>query len=80
MNCYAIGISIRTFVNYRLYVSSLFFITQSNIANYEDDTTVYECEENVIEVQIKTETESLKVFEEFPNNQLQSNSTKSHVA
>lgn len=63
MNCYAIGISIRTFVNYRLYVSSLFFITQSNIANYEDDTIVYECEENVIEVQIKTETESLKVFE-----------------
>ena len=63
MNCYAIGISIRTFVIYRLYVSSLFFITQSNTANYEDDTTVYECEENVTEVQIKTETESLKVFE-----------------
>ena len=60
-------------------MSSYSFITQSNIANYEDDTTPYECEENFIEVQTKTETESLKVFEWFPNNQLKPNSTKSHV-
>ena len=43
----------------------LLFITESNIANYADGTTLYECETNLIEVQTKIENESFKVFEWF---------------
>ena len=43
-------------------------IAESNIANYADDTTLHECEANLIEAQTKIETEALKVLEWFRNN------------
>ena len=65
---------------FNIYICNLFLcITDSNIANYADDTTLYECEENLIEARTKIETESLKVFAWFRNNHLNANSTKSHV-
>ena len=54
-------------------------MTESNIANYADDTTLCECEANLIETQTKIETESLKIFEWFQNNHMKANSTRSHV-
>ena len=57
----------------------ILFITESNIANYEDDTTLYEWEANLIETRTNTETEYLKVFELFQNNYLKASSTKSRV-
>ena len=41
------------------------FITESNIANHTDDTTLYEYETNLTEVETKIENESLKVFKWF---------------
>ena len=50
------------------------FITELNIAYYADDTTLYECKANLIEVQtkkkIKIKTEILKVYEWFRNSYL----------
>ena len=40
-------------------------ITESNIANYADDTTVYKCETNLIQVDAKIENQFLKVFKCF---------------
>ena len=56
------------------------FITESNITNHTDDTTLYEYETNLTEVETKIENESLKVFKWFWNILKQkSNGTKSHV-
>ena len=40
----------------------LFYIAESNMADYANDSTLYKCETNLIEVRAKIETESLKVF------------------
>ena len=39
-----------------------FYIAESNMADYANDSTLYKCETNLIEVRAKIETESLKVF------------------
>ena len=65
---------------FNIYMCDLFlFITESSIANYANDTTLYEWETNLLEAQTKIETESLKVCEWFRNKYLKANSTKSHV-
>ena len=54
---------------FNIYICDLFLsIAESNIANYADDTTLHECEANLIEAQTKIETEALKVLEWFRNN------------
>ena len=54
-------------VFYLTSICATFFllITESNIANYADDTTLYKCEMNLIQVDTKIENESLKVFKCF---------------
>ena len=37
-----------------------FCITESNIANYTDDTTLYKCETNLIKVATNMETERFR--------------------
>ena len=44
------------------------FITEPNIANFEDETILHGDETNVIEEQIKMGTEPLKTFLWFWNN------------
>ena len=55
------------------------FISESNIANYADDTTLYACEKKLYDVQRKLESESLILFEWIHDNYLKANSGKSHV-
>ena len=55
------------------------FMSQSNVANYADDTILYACEKKLHDVQRKSESESLILFEWFHDNYLKANSGKSHV-
>ena len=55
------------------------FMSESNIANYADDTTLYACEKNLHDVQRKLESESLILFEWFQDNYLKANSAESQV-
>ena len=48
----------------------LFYIAESNMADYANDSTLYKYETNLIEVRAKIETESLKVFERKTLKQL----------
>ena len=65
---------------FNIYMCDLFlFMSESNIANYADDTTLYACEKNLHDVQRKLESESLILFEWFHDNYLKANSGKSHV-
>lgn len=54
------------------------FITKSNIANYTDDTSLYKCETNLIEVDTKIKIESLKALKWLWKNYLKEDDTKSH--
>ena len=54
-------------------------MSQSNVANYADDTILYACEKKLHDVQRKLESESLILFEWFHDNYLKANSGKSHV-
>ena len=55
------------------------FMSESNTANYADDTTLHACEKKLYDVQRKLESESLILFEWFHDNYLKVNSGKSHV-
>ena len=55
------------------------FVSESNVANYADDTTLDACEKILYDVQRKLESESLILFEWFHDNYLKANSGKSHV-
>ena len=54
-------------------------MSESNVANCVDDTTLYACEKNLYDVQRKLASESLILFEWFHDNYLKANSGKSHV-
>ena len=43
------------------------FIADSNIANYEDDTTLYVCNRNMNDITKRLEIESLTISEWFEN-------------
>ena len=54
---------------FNIYMCDLFlFMSQSNVANYADDTSLYACEKRSYGVQRKFESESLKLFERFHDN------------
>ena len=55
------------------------FMSEFNVANYVDDTTLYACEKKLYDVQRKLESESLILFEWFHDNCLKVNSGKSHI-
>ena len=55
------------------------FMSESNVANYADDTTLYAYEKNLHDVKRKLDTESLILFEWFYCNYLKANIGKSHV-
>ena len=42
-------------------------MSESNVANYVDDTTLYACEKNLYGVHRKLESQSLILFEWFHN-------------
>ena len=54
-------------------------VTESNIASYADDTSLYTCEKNLFDVQRKLQSESLILFKWFRDNYLKATSGKSHV-
>ena len=54
-------------------------MSESNVANYVDDTTLFACEKHLYAVQRKLESESLILFELFHDNYLKANSGKSHA-
>ena len=54
-------------------------VTESNIASYADDTSLYTCEKNLFDVQRKLQSESLILFKWFRDNYLKATSSKSHV-
>ena len=63
-----------------IYICDLFlFMSESNVANYTNDTTLYACEKNLYDVQRKLESESLILFEWFYVNYFKACSAKSHV-
>ena len=55
------------------------FISESNVANHADDTTLYACEKKLYDVQRKLNPESLIPFEWFHDNYLQANGGKSQI-
>ena len=55
------------------------FITDSNIANYADNTIPYVCNRNMNDITKNIETESLTIFEWFQINFFKANSGKSQV-
>ena len=55
------------------------FMSESNVANYADDTILYAREKKLYDVQRKLESESLILFEWFHDNYHKANSGKSHV-
>ena len=55
------------------------FMSESNVANYVDDTTQYACEKKLYDVQRKLESEFLILSEWFHDNYLKADSGKSHV-
>ena len=65
---------------FNIYMCDLFlFMSESNVANYADDKTLYACEKKLYDVKIRFESESLILFEWFHDNYLKANSGKSHV-
>ena len=52
---------------------------ETNIINYADDTTLYDCEPNMDLVSSKLEKGTSTVFTWFQNNYLKANSGKSHL-
>ena len=54
-------------------------MSESNVANYADDTTLYACEKKLYDVQRKFESGSLILFDWFQDNYLKVYSGKSHV-
>ena len=54
----------------------LFFIAESNVGTYADDTTLYTCEKNLPDVQRKLEFQSLM---QFCDDCLKANNGKSHI-
>ena len=54
-------------------------MSESNVANYTNDTTLYACEKNLYDVRRKLEFESLILFEWFYVNYFKACSGKSHV-
>ena len=55
------------------------FVSESNVANYADDTVLYVCEFFFHDVQRNLESEFLILFEQFHDHYLKANSGKSHV-
>ena len=54
-------------------------MSESNVANYADDTTLHACGKKLYDVQRTLESESLILFKWFHCNYLKANSGKSHV-
>ena len=54
-------------------------MSESNVVNYADGTTLYAYEKKLYAVQRKLESQSLILFEWFHNNYLKGNSGKSHA-
>ena len=54
-------------------------MSESSIANYTNDATLYACEKYLYDVQRKLESESLILFEWFYVNYFKACSAKSHV-
>ena len=52
---------------------------KTNIINYADDTTLYDCEPDMDLVLSKLEKDTSTVFQWFQNNYLEANSGKSHL-
>ena len=72
--------SVLGLLSFNIYMCDLFlFMSESNVANYADDKTLYACEKKLYDVKIKFESESLILFEWFHDNYLKANSGKSHV-
>ena len=53
--------------------------TESNIASYADDRSLYACEKSLFYVQSKLQSESLILFKWFRDNYLKANTGESHV-
>ena len=72
--------SVLGLLSFNIYICDLFlFMSESNVANYADDKTLYACEKKLYDVKIKFESESLILFEWFHDNYLKANSGKSYV-
>ena len=58
---------------------SFLFMSESNAANYANDTNLHACEKKFYDVQRKLESQSWIPFDWFNDNYLKANSGKSHV-
>ena len=56
-------------------MKSFFVLSESNVANYADDTTLYVFEKKIHDVQRKLESESAILFEWFHVNYLKANNS-----
>ena len=54
-------------------------MAESNVANYADDTILYACEKNLLDLQRMLESESLILLKWFRDNYLKTNNSKYHV-
>ena len=56
-------------------MKSFFVLSESNVANYADDTTLYVFEKKIHDMQRKLESESIILFEWFHVNYLKANNS-----
>ena len=65
---------------FNIYLNDLFlFLEEIEVCNYTDDTTIYTCSPNVVDVVAKLENDTLAISEWFVNNHMKLNEDKSHL-
>ena len=75
-----IKISVQAYSLY-IYINDLFFfITQTDVCNYADDSTFYTCDKDLKSLIQPLEHDSLIAIEWFDSNYMKLNSKKCHLA
>ena len=65
---------------FNIFINDIFyFINETRIANYADDTTIYTTDDNIINLLNLLETETSIVLNWFRKNELKSNDDKCHL-
>ena len=65
---------------FNIYLNDLFYISEStNLCNFADDTTFYECDKDVNSLINRLEHDSYLAIERFESNSMKLNQNKCHL-
>ena len=65
---------------FNIFINDIFyFINETKIANYADDTTIYTIDDNITNLLKLLETETTVVLNWFRKNEMKSNDDKCHL-